>query len=206
MPRDLGAARLAAGACGAGQTRDRGGCSGGGRASSSAIRSSNACKCARGGLIAMAWFDGPACKIFNMQIATSGQSWQSLLFCLSGQHGISAIMSDPSAICIILAGNKCPAAAGVTSGAIVRPAVTRRASKSLNDCRTFMARHSHRRGARERSLAVTNLAAGGSGPSLSVILPQRTDSDFRNRHVRHAQIARRANLTQRTPSVFQQQT
>ena len=189
MPRDLKAMRVAAGACGSGQTKRRGGCSGGGRAKPSAIMSSSACKRSReGSLIAMAWFDGPACKIFNMQIATSGQSWQSLLFCLSGQHGISAIMSDPSAICIILAGNKCPAAAGVTSGAIVRPAVTRRASKSLNDCRTFMARHSHRRGARERSLAVTNLAAGGSGPSLSVILPQRTDSDFRNRHVRHAQL------------------
>jgi hypothetical protein len=43
-------------------------------------------------------------------------------------------------------------------------------------------------------------------PSLPAILRQRTDSDFRNRHARHAQFARRANLTQRTSSVFQQPT
>jgi hypothetical protein len=164
MPRDQKATRLTASACGAGQAKCRGGCSGGGRASSSAIISSSARNRSRvGSLIAMAWVDGPACKIFNMQIATSGQSWQSLLFCLSGQHGISAIMSAPSAICIILAGNECPATTGMTSGAIVRPAVTRRASKSLNDCGTVMVRHSHTRRALGRSPALTNLAAGRNG-------------------------------------------
>ncbi|WP_375775378.1 hypothetical protein ACE103_25760 [Bradyrhizobium sp. ma5] len=67
-----------------------------------------------------------------MQIATSGQSRQSLLFCLSGQHGISAAMSDMSAIWLIPVSAD-PAAAGTASGAIVRPAVTRTASSNLNN-------------------------------------------------------------------------
>jgi hypothetical protein len=81
-----------------------------------------------------------------MQIAISGQSWQVLLFCLSGQHGMSAAMSGMSAICIISAGMACSAAtAGAASGAIVKPAVTRMASTSRNNRRTFISRDSHKR-------------------------------------------------------------
>lgn len=57
-----------------------------------------------------------------MQIATSGQSLQSLLFCLSGQHGMSAAVLGISAICTISATMECSATAGVASGAIANPA------------------------------------------------------------------------------------
>lgn len=81
-----------------------------------------------------------------MQTAISGQSWQVLLFCLSGQHGMSATMSGMSAICIISAGMACSAAtAGAASGAIVKPAVTRMASTSRNNRRTFIFKESHKR-------------------------------------------------------------
>jgi len=129
------------GACGASQTKCRGGWSGGGRTSPSATRSSCGCNCSCvAGLTARPNVDGPSCRTFNMQIATSGQSRQSLLFCLSGQHGISAVMSDIWLIPV----NEDPAAAGVASGAIVRPAVTRTASSNLNNWRTFMSRQSHK--------------------------------------------------------------
>ena len=113
----------------AGQTIVRGGWSGGGRVNPAISGSSNGRRIRR-----FAWRigkpspDGPPGSTLTMQMASNGQSWQSLCFCFSGQHGMSAAIPDASSA-IATATTAC-AAAGVTSGATVRPAVISTASKS----------------------------------------------------------------------------
>jgi hypothetical protein len=77
----------------------------------------------------------------------------------------------------------------VTSGAIVRPAVTRTVSKSLNDCRTVMMRHSHTPGDLERCQALTNLAAGATDTimthlrgGLILFFANRLDFSWNQKH------------------------
>lgn len=71
--------------------------------------------------------EGPAWAVFNTQIARSGQSWQSLLFCSDGQQGMSPDIADMS----VIAADGPLATAGVTTGATERPMVTKIASKSF---------------------------------------------------------------------------
>jgi len=70
--------------------------------------------------------DELARAIVSMHIATSGQSWQLLFFCPSGQHGMSP---DIAAIPLISPTGRRFAAAGVTSGAATKPTITKTASK-----------------------------------------------------------------------------
>ncbi len=81
--------------------------------------------------------DGSAWAIVSMHIATSGQSWQLLLFCPSGQHGMA---SEIAAISVISAAIRV-AAAGVTSGAATSPTITKTVSKRPMSRRRFMAHH-----------------------------------------------------------------
>jgi hypothetical protein len=78
-----------------------------------------------------------------MHIATSGQSWQPLFFCPSGQQGMSPDMADMS---LISAAASRFAAAGVTSGAATSPTMTNIASKRPMSRRTFMTYHHIGRG------------------------------------------------------------
>src|ERR1700704_5167788 len=82
------------------QVEIRGGWSGGAPLRPSAIRSTRAKDSLR--LWKVTWItlaeDGSACAIVSMHIATSGQSGQLLLFCSSGQHGMSP---DIAAISVI---------------------------------------------------------------------------------------------------------
>jgi hypothetical protein len=124
---------------GAGQTRFRGGWSGGGRSSPSARTSSRtACvvrTACRSGKAAVR--DGPACAVLRTHIATNGQSWQFLLFCPSGQHGMSpdADMSVMPGIC------GCAEAVGVANGDNARPTVTKTAKTRLRSRRRSMSHH-----------------------------------------------------------------
>lgn len=90
--------------------------------------------------------DGSAWAIVSMHIATSGQSWQLLLFWPSGQHG----MSPDIAVISAAAGGF--AAAGVTSGAATSPTITKTASKRPMSRRRFMAYHHTGLGAWEAPL------------------------------------------------------
>ena len=70
--------------------------------------------------------NGSAGAIVIMHIATSGQSGQLLFFCPPGQHGMSPDMAD---ISLISPTGSRFAAAGVTSGAVTSPTITRTASR-----------------------------------------------------------------------------
>lgn len=63
-----------------------------------------------------------------MHIARSGQSWQSLLFCVSGQQGMSADIVDMS---LIFDAGISFAAAGVASGETTSPMIAKTASNRL---------------------------------------------------------------------------
>ena len=67
-------------------------------------------------------------------MATSGQSWQSLLFCSSGQQGMPAAM-DTS---IMPSERGCAAAAGDAKGANVKPRVTKTANANLSSRLRFI--------------------------------------------------------------------
>ena len=106
----------------------------GGRLSPSAGTSSRT-ECA----VRIAWRSGSAsvgdrsgCAVLRAQIASNGQSWQSLLFCSSGQHVMSAeIDAMPMASAAFTA-------EGVTKGARMRLAITDIArNRAINRRRTI---------------------------------------------------------------------
>ncbi len=116
-----------------GQARFRGGWSGGGRSSPSAKTSSRSA-CA----VRTAWrtgkadvAGGAAWAVVNTHIAITGQSVQVLLFCSSGQHGMSAAIDDtsatddmsvvPAAIMSVMACLDACMAAGAATGATANP-------------------------------------------------------------------------------------
>src|SRR5882762_9958291 len=70
-----------------------------------------------------------------MQIASSGQSWQSLLFCSLGQQGMSADIDDMPAMWSTA---DAFAAAGTASGAKANPAMIDIASKRVMSRRNNM--------------------------------------------------------------------
>ena len=80
---------------------------------------------------------GPACTVFRMHIASSGQSWQSLLLWSSGQQGMSADMVMPS----MPAGCACAEIDGIANGGMVRPMVTKTARTRLRSRHEFMPQH-----------------------------------------------------------------
>ena len=124
-PRRPGSARALIEARGrsgvaAGQTVVRGGWSGGGRLNPASPDSSSGRK-ARDEVSGTGkpFAVGELCSTLVMQIASSGQSWQSPCLCLSGQHGMSP---DMSAICITaLSGTRSPATVGAVKGATANP-------------------------------------------------------------------------------------
>src|SRR5258708_39530682 len=122
------------------QVRIRGGWSGGAPMRPSAIKSTNAKDSVR--VRKETWItpvrDGLARAIASMHIATSGQSWQLLFFCPSGQHGMSP---DIAAISLISPTGRRFAAAGVTRGAATKPTITKTASKRPMRRRRFMTYH-----------------------------------------------------------------
>ena len=79
--------------------------------------------------------DGSAGAIVSMHIATSGQSWQLLFFCPSGQHCMSP---DIAAISLISPKASRLAADDVTSGAATSPAITKTASRRAMSRRRFI--------------------------------------------------------------------
>src|SRR4051794_38817871 len=121
----------------------RGGWSGGGRTKPSPTASSATewvvrIACRSGKATAS---EGPAWVVFRTHIATSGQSWQSLLFWSSGQQ----VMSADIDMSLIPSERACAAAAGAAKGAKVKPTVTETANATLSNRRRFMARTSHGR-------------------------------------------------------------
>src|SRR6266851_4247890 len=78
-----------------------------------------------------------------MHVATSGQSWQFLSFCPSGQHGMSPAIA---AISLISPTDSHFAAAGVTSGAATSPTITKTARRRPVSRRRFMTQHHTRLG------------------------------------------------------------
>ena len=92
--------------------------------------------------------DGPAWAVFNVQIAKSGQSTQFLLFCSSGQQGISAVMDISNAFAIGEATN----GAGAPNGASVKPRMTNIASAMVRSRRKFIRLHLTRPGTLEASI------------------------------------------------------
>ena len=129
----------AATALSAAQIEVRGGWSGGGRLTPSVSASFStewyvrtAWRTVMGGAR-----EGPAWAVFNAQIARSGQSWQSLLFCSDGQQGMSPDIADMS----VIVADGLLAAAGVTTGATDRPMVTKIARKSFRSRRRSIFDH-----------------------------------------------------------------
>src|SRR6266850_1131884 len=122
------------------QVRIRGGWSGGAPMRPSAIKSTSAKDSVR--VRKETWIalvgDELARAIVSMHIATSGQSWQLLFFCPSGQHGMSPDIADISLISPTGSGF---AAAGVTSGAATSPTITKTASRRPMSRRRFMTHH-----------------------------------------------------------------
>ena len=110
------------------QSKFLGGWSGGGRSRPSESVSSSARSAVRVGnrIGIAAAIEGSACVVFHTHMATSGQSWQSLLFCSSGQQGMSSEIDDMP---VISATAHHFAAAGVSRGAAASPAITSAASK-----------------------------------------------------------------------------
>src|SRR5882672_10577718 len=110
------------------QVRIRGGWSGGAPMRPSAIKLTSAKDSVR--VRKETWIalvgDGLARAIVSMHIASSGQSWQLLFFCPSGQHGMSP---DIAAIPLISPTGRRFAATGDPSGAATKPTITRTASK-----------------------------------------------------------------------------
>src|SRR6516165_4517623 len=99
-----------------------------------------------------------------MQIASSGQPWQSLCFCLSGQQGISA---DMSVICIIPAfDGSVPAAAGIASGAIANPIEISEASRNCRNRAAVIVGTFPQRGRWRKSPALTSFGA----PQLGTVV------------------------------------
>jgi hypothetical protein len=72
------------------------------------------------------------------RLSLSGQSWQLLLFCPSGQHCMS---SDIAAILLISPTGIRFATTGDTSGATTSPTITKTASKRPMSRRRFMTYH-----------------------------------------------------------------
>src|SRR6267378_460771 len=110
------------------QVRIRGGWSGGAPMRPSAIKSTiakDSVRVRRETWIALVG-DGLARAIVSMHIATSGQSWQLLFFCPSGQHGMSP---NKAAVALISPTGRRLAAAAVTSGAATEPTITETAAK-----------------------------------------------------------------------------
>lgn len=79
----------------------------------------------------------------DTHIATIGQSWQVLLFCVSGQHGMSP---DIDIMSLIPLPDSPIAAAGEASGAATSPAIIKIASKRPMRQRTFITYHPIGRG------------------------------------------------------------
>ena len=126
---------------------------------------------------------GSTWAIVNMHIATSGQSGQLLLFCPSGQHGMSPDMADISLISPTGSGL---AAAGVTSGAATSPTITKTASRRPMSRRRFMAHHH---------------TGGGTweGSSTSHIRQPTAEDGKRCRNLIWLTVIRRRQLTSSAP-------